>query len=226
MSNKSDLFARLPRAIIYDWDNTLVDTWPTIHAALAETQQIMGMTPWSLEQTRRRVRRALRESFPQEFGARWEEARDIYYKAFAARHLETLKPLDGAASLLAFFAARGVFQAIVSNKSSRFLHAEVESLGWRGFFGRLVGAGDAVIDKPDPAPVVMALEGAGIAPGDDDVWFVGDADVDMECAHRTGCVPVLIGDGFGSTLDAYPPFVRFDNCLAFLDLASQNIASI
>ena len=73
-----DLNLRKPRALIFDWDNTLVDTWPTIHEALSHTFEAMGVEPWTLEQTRQRVRRSMRESFPELFGDRWTHARDIF----------------------------------------------------------------------------------------------------------------------------------------------------
>ena len=58
----------------------------------------------------------------------------------------------------------------------------------------IVGAGDAALDKPDPAPVTLALHRSGVEAGEA-VWFVGDTGVDMECAYNSGCIPVLLGDG-------------------------------
>jgi len=67
---------RPPRAILFDWDNTLVDTWATIHDALNFLMRAMEPAEWSLAETRERVRLSLREAFPLYFGERWEEARD------------------------------------------------------------------------------------------------------------------------------------------------------
>ena len=72
---------RPPRAILFDWDNTLVDTWATIHDALNFLMRAMDRAEWSLAETRERVRLSLREAFPLYFGERWEEARDIYLDA-------------------------------------------------------------------------------------------------------------------------------------------------
>ncbi|MEE8084485.1 MAG: HAD hydrolase-like protein, partial [Alphaproteobacteria bacterium] len=76
-----------PRAIIFDWDNTLVDVWPAIHDALNTTFVAMDHPPWSLVETRSRVRESLRDSLPEMFGARWTEARKIFYDRYAAVHL-------------------------------------------------------------------------------------------------------------------------------------------
>src|SRR3954453_5361092 len=64
-----------PHAILFDWDNTLVDSWATIHEALNVVMAAMGSPLWSLQETKQRVRLSLRESFPLHFGERWEEAK-------------------------------------------------------------------------------------------------------------------------------------------------------
>ncbi len=33
-----------PRAILFDWDNTLIDSWPTIHAANAHSTTVVAGT--------------------------------------------------------------------------------------------------------------------------------------------------------------------------------------
>jgi len=76
-----------PQAILFDWDNTLIDSWATIHEALNVVMAAMDKPLWSIEETKKRVRLSLRESFPVHFGDRWEEARRIYLDVFRAIHL-------------------------------------------------------------------------------------------------------------------------------------------
>lgn len=220
-----------PRAVLYDWDNTLADNWGAIVAAMNHTLVHYGLDPWDRDEARRRIKQSLRDAFPKLFGERWQDARETYYGHFAAHHLDHLRPMPGALDLLEAFAARGVYQAVVSNKTGRYLRAEAEALGWTGRFGRLVGANDAPRDKPDPAPVHLALEPAGIQPAGD-VWFVGDSDIDMQCAHQAGVVGILIpppgeeaaaaavGDG------AYPPVLTFSSCTALSVLVSGSFDPI
>ena len=182
-----------PRAVIFDWDNTLIDSWPVILEAQNATLTAFGHDPWTLEEVRTRVRRSMRDSFPELFGDRWEEAGDYFFEQFAAIHLERLRLLPGAESLLRNLADMGTILAVVSNKRGPTLRKEAEALGWSHLFHRLVGAMDASRDKPAPEPVLLALEDSGIDPGPD-VWFAGDTDIDMECAHNAGCRPVLVRD--------------------------------
>jgi phosphoglycolate phosphatase len=208
-----------PRALIFDWDNTLVDTWAVITTCYNATFAHFGMPAWSEAETRLRAHRSLRDLFPDLFGDRWEEARTVFYRTFDMVHLEQLRPKDGAETVLAALAARGLYLAVVSNKTGPALRKEVGHLGWDRFFGRVVGATDALRDKPAGDPVTLALQAAALEPGRH-VWFVGDTRVDLECAHNTGCLPVLVRDAApdGQEFAACPPVVHVRNCLALLAL--------
>lgn len=186
-----------PHAILFDWDNTLADTWPIIHKALSATLVAMGREAWSIEdvrQGREGIHQSLRDSFPRLFGDKWEDARAIYYKHFLGCHLEELGVLPGVEEVLKKLKGTDIYVAIVSNKTGQYLRDEVDHLGWNKYFRRIVGATDAPRDKPHPDPVFMALADTGIAPGPD-VWFIGDSETDLETAGNAGCTPLFYGDG-------------------------------
>jgi phosphoglycolate phosphatase len=181
----------IPAVLLFDWDNTLVDGWTGITAALNAAFEAFGKPLWTVEDAKNRVRVALKESFPVMFGDSWEQARDIFYAAFRGDHLDHVTPMPGAAEALLASAAwpRGV----VSNKAGKYLRAEVAHLGWEAHFGPVIGAGDASADKPDPAPILLALEQLGFAAGRR-VWYLGDTALDMQAARAAGVTAVLVGD--------------------------------
>ena len=186
-----------PRAILFDWDNTLVNSWPTIHAGLVATFEHMGHEPWTLEDVkagRGGIHRSLRESFPEIFGDRWEEAKRVYHEHFAVIHLDNLLPFEGATDILRFLSEKDIFVGVVSNKTGKYLRKEVTFLGWDNYFSAVVGALDASRDKPDAAPIHLALEETDIHAGEH-VWFVGDSQTDVDCALNAGCTPILLGQG-------------------------------
>lgn len=207
---------RRPRGILFDWDNTLVDSWPVIHEALVVTFKAVGHAAWTLDETKQRVRHSLRDAFPPLFGPRWEEALRLYLDAYTAVHLERLTPLEGAAPLLEDLAQGGYYLAVVSNKTGPLLRREAEHLGWSHYFRAMVGAGDASADKPDPAVVHAALAESGIEPAH--VWLVGDTALDLECAAAAGCVPVLVAGPEVATgeVSKVLPALRFSDCAALL----------
>jgi phosphoglycolate phosphatase len=182
-----------PSLVLWDWDNTLVDGWAAIEAGLNAAFDAFAMRRWDREEVLAKVRRSLRETFPEMFGAEWERAREIFYAEVRARHLHVLQPMPGAAEALAAVAAAGLRQAVISNKQGPLLRAEAAHLGWDRHFGALIGAGDAAADKPDPAPFRMAL-GALAAEAGPGVWYVGDTALDMQAARAAGCTAVLLGD--------------------------------
>ncbi len=180
-----------PSVLLYDWDNTLVDGWAGITVALNAVFGAFGHPLWSVDDTRNRVRVSLRESFPVMFGDQWQHARDIFYQTLAQRHLDHVSPMSGVPAVLR--TGTPWPQGVVSNKAGAFLRREVIHLGWSGFFGPVIGAGDAAADKPDPAPIHLALAQLG-QPADASVWYIGDTALDMQAARAAGVTPVLIGN--------------------------------
>ncbi len=202
--------------VLFDWDGTLVDNWPVIHEALAVSREAFGLPPWTFTETLEHVSRSGRESFPKMFGADWQRASEMFYAAFEARHLDALTFLPGAEACLDRLEAAGVPLAIVSNKNGAYLRREAACLGWTGRFQALVGAGDACLDKPDAAPVRMALGGQAGR------WLVGDSDTDIRTARNAGLCsaivpyaggpePRLHADARCDSLAAIPDLVLFSH---------------
>src|SRR5579875_2862028 len=91
---------RRPAVLLWDWDNTLVDGWAAVTAALNATFATFAMPGWTIEETRSRAKRSLRESFPPLFGAEWERARETFVTTMQGRHLADLRPMPGAIAAL------------------------------------------------------------------------------------------------------------------------------
>jgi phosphoglycolate phosphatase len=205
-----------PAVLLYDWDNTLVDGWAGITAALNAVFGAFAMPAWSVADTRARVRVSLRDSFPLMFGAEWERARDIFYAALEEQHLRHVAPMPGAADALA--AGAPWPQGVVSNKAGRYLRAEVSHLGWTPHFGAVIGAGDAIADKPDPAPILLALERLGRT-AERSVWYLGDTALDMHAARAARVTAVLVGNAeHDGGIDRAHPDLHF---LSAFDLAAR-----
>jgi phosphoglycolate phosphatase len=200
-----------PEAVFFDWDDTLADNWESIHAALNASLTAMNQKKWSLRKTKSNVRRSLRESFPEMFGDKWEDAAEIFYDHIKSSHLETLKPLYYAAELLEKLSDLGIVMGIVSNKTGDLLRAECEYLGWNNYFNNVIGANDCENDKPAAEPLLLCLKGSGIKPTEN-TWFVGDAPTDMECAINAGVTAILIKNKFiKADFDKFLPNFQFKN---------------
>jgi phosphoglycolate phosphatase len=214
---------RPPKAVLFDWDGTLVNSWPIIHESMNRTLDAMGFEQWTMEETTERVRKSLREAFPELFGDKWEDARDIFYGAYREVHLERIEKIDGAEDLIGALEAVGCHLGVVSNKSGGHLRAESTKLGWDRFFeGFLVGATDAPRDKPATDPIFMALAGTGLTP-DPDIWFIGDTWVDIACGNAAGCSTFLIGDNNPGDAEFrdHPPDEHYLTCRDLLEVVRK-----
>ena len=180
-----------------------------------------GHPLWTRDDTRSRVRVSLRDSFPVMFGDRWEHARDVFYAALTDQHLDHVGPMPGVPGVLE--AGIPWPQGVVSNKAGSFLRREVVHLGWSQFFGPVIGAGDAAADKPDPAPIHLALSRLGLT-ADPSIWYMGDTALDMQAARAAGVTAVLIGDAdHDGGVERAGPHIHFmsahDLCARLRDLA-------
>jgi phosphoglycolate phosphatase len=187
-----------PRAILFDWDNTLADTWDIIHSALERTFKDMNIEPFTKDEVksgRDNIHHSLRDSFPKIFGDRWEEARSQYYKHFLETHLTHIKKLPEADSVLNFLKSTNIPIGIVSNKTGNYLRQEVEHLGWRDNFRAIVGATDAEKDKPHPEPVYKVLNDMNIEGTGADIWLIGDSQTDIDCASNANISSIKFGNG-------------------------------
>jgi phosphoglycolate phosphatase len=188
---------KLPKAILFDWDNTLVDTWRVAYDSINFARSALGLTPLTIEDFWQRPHHSMRDASPELFGEHFQEGERLFYESVEKLHLIELMTLQGAEDLLITLKAHDIFMGVVSNKNGNYLRKEVEHLGWKPHFHKVIGARDAEEDKPSPLPVLAALHESPVAPGHD-VWFVGDSIVDVHCARASGCVPVVVGHGEAS----------------------------
>ncbi len=185
----------IPKAALFDWDGTLVDTHPALAAAMNVALESFGKEPWTFEQWSDWLGQSARDALPHVFGENWQQARKIYFDAYGEKHLESLVPMRGADTLVQTLAALPLFLGVVSNKSGPFLREEVSHLKWDTHFGHLVGAGDSTRDKPAPDPVHNILARGDHVAGPN-VWFIGDNAVDVVCGKSADCTTILIGNGY------------------------------
>ncbi len=193
-----------PKAIIYDWDNTLVDSWPLIQRSIDKTMIAFDKEPWGLEKVKNSVHQSMRESFPQIFGDKWQEAGEIYKKSYHEIHLD-IDFLPNAYDLIRTVAKTDILQFVISNKVGSTLRQECKALRVSDLFFAIIGAHDAYNDKPSKDPVDLALMGSDLDPNKDEIWFIGDTIADVHCALNSGCRPIIFKTQDGSISKSISP---------------------
>jgi phosphoglycolate phosphatase len=213
--------SNLPSAILFDWDNTLVDTFPMIFEAHNEVRRALGHTLWTEDDARRNIRLAMKDIFPKWYGDRARDAEKIYLDHVRANHLSMMTIIDGTADLMDHIKGRNIPMGVVSNKRGEFLRKEVTQAGWDHYFKVIVGA-DEINGPGKPAPdgILQALGALGIKPAG--TWYVGDTEIDIQAAHGAGAVSVFVENLTMTPLaeiEALSPAMTFKNpreCLAYL----------
>lgn len=198
---------RLPHAVLFDWDNTLVDTTHDTVLALNAVCKTFGMPPITLGEFQQKpsltLRALLRDMVPEE---NLVEAESIFFKHIPSAVGVVLLP--HAHTIIHGLHRLNIPTAVVSNKEGPRLRSEIAKLHLSEFFYCAVGSGDTPEDKPSSVPLLHALAHKKIRPSEN-VWFVGDSVVDMMCAKAAGCTPVSVAP----QADSFPhPKIKVENC--------------
>lgn len=204
-----------PKAIIFDWDDTITNNWWRVFWSMNKTLQHMGYDKWSEEEALRRLGASGRDVFPRIFGNNWQKGSDTYYKFLDETLKDAPEPIDGAVEAINILADKTDIQlAVLSNKRGDLLRDEVKKLGLNSRFFAVIGAGDCERDKPSLVALQKILKHGGLQAGAA-IWFAGDSHTDMECAHSGGCTAVMIETKKPpeDMLSGIEPHANFINCL-------------
>ncbi len=203
--------------IIYDLDGTLVDSAPDLALAVDEMLTAMNLSPVGLDRvrdwvgngSRRLVERALQHVGA--FGPQGPDSMQLddalalfmqFYEQHMALHTRCY---PGVIECLKAQRERGIYQALVTNKPSRFIDALLKAMGLEGFFSHTLGADALAQKKPDPAPLLHVAGLLDIAP--ERVLMIGDSRSDIEAARAAGCrcLAVTYGYNHGTPIAALGP---------------------
>ena len=178
------------RAVIFDWDLTLWNSWD-IHLSLMErTAADLGVAPPSPAAIAAEFHRPFLQHLLWFLGSRPDAAAEIpgieaaylrhYYRM--SGHRNYLYP--GVASLLRVLQRRGIRIGVLSDKRSEFGLPELAQSGLASLVDYADFKTDARPYKPHPAGLRRSLDALEVAAGD--AVYVGDAPQDITCAQDAG----------------------------------------
>ncbi|MBF8289081.1 MAG: HAD-superfamily hydrolase, subfamily variant 1 [Chloroflexi bacterium] len=191
----------LMKAIVFDWDGTLVDTLPAITEANAEVLSSYGIAfdpeayraAYTPDWHQMYVRLGIdRERIP-EAAARWVTA----YR----RLIGEVRPLPGAVDALDRLAGAGVSLGLVTAGERTVVEQQLVSTGLGHRLPVRVFGGDLPVMKPHPAPLRRALAELGLEHAPEQTAYLGDAPDDMRMARTVGARGVGVESMLGARAD-------------------------
>ena len=181
------------RAVIFDFDGTLLDTFPAIavgfNAALSpifdrtysDAEVISHFGPPDEGMIANMLANHSREQY--------DAAIERYFAAFELAD-RPIQPFPGIVELLDGLAAREIPLGIMTGKGRRAAEITLQRLGWHARFGTIV-TGDDALAKPAPDGPLLAARELNIAP--ENCVFVGDSPADVGAANAASMQAVVAG---------------------------------
>ncbi|HEY3288135.1 MAG TPA: HAD-IA family hydrolase [Gemmatimonadaceae bacterium] len=196
-----------PPALLFDLDGTVVDSIELIvQAAVHAFDGREGPRPTREEWV------ALIGTPLAPMLRRWAHDEDDVkflwdrYRAYQVEHHDRLvSPYPGVVELIRRLHARGHAMAVVSSKVEAGIRRSLDYIGVTDCFGALIGIEATEKHKPDPEPVLLALERLGVTATH--AWFIGDSPHDVYAGHAAGVktIGVLTGPYDRATMEAARP---------------------
>jgi len=193
-------------AIVFDLDGTLADTAADIREALVRALATENLPPVDLGSVRLMIGggpRLLIERALHRLGFAADDDRvtrltTAFYAEYKRQDNKLSRLFDGVESTLQQLHQAGIRVGLCSNKPDELCRMLVTNFGLDMYFDEILGSGDKLPKKPNPAPLLCLIERLGVTP--DDTLYIGDSQTDVTTARNAG-VPVMLVS-YGYTLRA------------------------
>jgi phosphoglycolate phosphatase len=186
---------KLFRAVLFDFDGTLADSFAPITASTNHVREKFGLPPLPESEVRHYVGYGLANLIQTLVpDAPTDVAVDLYRAHHQKVMLTQTKLMPGVAETIPELARRGYRQAVCSNKRVEFTRQLVEVLGLGAYFTAVLGPEDVGNrPKPDPAMLLEGIRRLGVST--EEAVYIGDMAIDVHTAQAAGVTVWLVPGG-------------------------------
>ena len=186
------------RGLIFDFDGTLVDSYPLIEAAFAHVMKTHRLDDAARLLFRQSRGLPLPEQMRMIAPHMWEELVTTYRSVDSS--LGHARVFRGIPTLVRKLHHAGAPLGVVSCKRRALVEAELEAAGLRAFFDVVIGFEDVTPPKPAPDPLLAAMARLGLSRSN--AVYVGDSMVDLQTGRAARVRTVLAAWGLTPELRA------------------------
>jgi pyrophosphatase PpaX len=181
-----------PRAVIFDMDGTLADTFSLVVSAWNAALRRHARREFSAAEVIARFgvpdSAMIRRELPEHLG---DEAVEAYHVHYEQQHTPLARAFEGVSEMLAAIRARGLPMGVVTGKGRRSARITLAALGWEGIFAAVVTGEDVGEQKPHPEGLLKVAAQLGVTPAR--CVFVGDSPADIGAGKNAGIRTIVAG---------------------------------
>jgi phosphoglycolate phosphatase len=202
------------KAVIFDWDGTLMNSEARIVAAIQVAAKHCGLPVLPAEQSKQIIGlsldRAIEQLYPKATPAQVANMAKGYTQHFLYESEVEMQPYEGAEALLIALKEAGYLLAVATGKSRKGLDAVLESSGFGQYFD-ITRTPIESASKPDPLMLNQILMHFNLSA--DQAVMVGDTTFDMQMAQAINMPRLALSHGVHELerLHAFDPLESFDD---------------
>lgn len=192
------------RAVLFDVDGTLLDTTEFIYGGFDHTLATHGHPAVERTAYARVMGKPLEVCYVELAPGCDPVLLCETHRTWQGGNLHLSVPFGETVEVLRTLSDAGLGLAAITSRSRRTSVHTIEQAGLAGYLDLILSAEDAPAIKPDPAPLLLALQHLGVPP--EAAVMVGDTDADILAGRAAGVRTVGVTYGFhGSDILNHAP---------------------
>ena len=173
-----------PSLIVFDWDQTLWNSWDFHLKRIRGTADAIGAEPPSDQEVSSSFVVPFVRHVSHLFPTNASEAMNTYMDIYLSDIGNSGRLFPGVPEFLASLKDAGYLLALFSDKRQKYGRMELEIAGVGSLFDHVKFLDRRRPYKPNPLGLQQVLNALTIEPGD--AMYVGDSPADIQCARRCG----------------------------------------